>query len=548
MALSHGELVEAAVDSGLIDAETVARLRAEVRGRREPLLEAITRHGRFPLAALYRALADARGLPFVDLGVVIPSETLLKLVPAAVLRKRLVLPVVQEDDAVLLATADPDDRQTVTIFERLFGQPIRFALADPQTLESAIERALGVGTANDTAPAGLSPAAAAMDAVALLDRILKEAYLRRASDVHLEPEAHGMRVRFRMDGRLQMFLSGLEPAVGASLLSRVKVLADLNIAEQRAPQDGRFSYQPSGMEGKECDIRVATMPTRWGERATLRLLGMETAELTLEMLGLSPQDLERFRTVIRRPYGIVLLTGPTGSGKTTTLYAAIREINQPHLNVMTIEDPVEYLIPGVSQVHVGWTDKVTFASALRSMLRHDPDVLMVGEIRDRETADMALRAAMTGHLMFSTLHTNTACGALTRLLDLGCEPYLIGSTLSAVIAQRLVRRLCPRCKRGRPATPAEAEVLGATDQEVEVSDPVGCAHCLGTGFRGRVGLFEPLWIDLRLAKLISRGATQTDIEAHVASSLTTLRADGCAKVRAGITTLDEVLAVTILEA
>ncbi|GIW79814.1 MAG: hypothetical protein KatS3mg105_1621 [Gemmatales bacterium] len=544
MTVSQAELVEAAVSSGLIDADSVAKLRVEARRRREDLLDTLTRYGRFPLAAVYRAFAESRQLPFVDLGITPPVADLIKRIPESLLRKHRVLPVAVDEDGILLATPNPDDRQIVPVMQRLLGAPIRFAVADPDTLERAIDRALAESNGRDAAVVSLS---ATVDPVSLLDRILKEAYLRRASDIHLEPEADGMRIRLRIDGRLHLYLSRLDEETGAGLLTRVKVLSDLNIAEQRAPQDGRFSYRPPVADAKDIDIRVATVPTRWGERATLRLLGTETGELSLEALGMSARDLEQFRQAIRRPYGIILLTGPTGSGKTTTLYAAIREINQPHLNIMTVEDPVEYLIDGVSQIHVGWTDKVTFASALRSLLRHDPDVLMVGEIRDHETADIALKAAMTGHLMFSTLHTNTACGAITRLVDIGCEPYLIGATLVGVIAQRLVRKLCQRCRRPRRPTPVEAQLLGIDPEQHTLYEPVGCAHCLGAGYRGRIGLFEPLWIDQELARLISRGATQAELQAHVAPTLTTLRQDGYAKVLAGITSLEEVMTVTVFE-
>ncbi|MGE3805071.1 MAG: GspE/PulE family protein [Gemmataceae bacterium] len=545
MSVSQGELVEAAVTSGLIDADTVANLRVEARRRREQLLDLMSRHGRFPMAAVYRALAEVRALPFIDLGVTLPDKELVRKVPESILRKHQVVPVSQREGETVVATANPDDRAVGPVLERFLGQRVQLALTDPESIEPTIDRVLQ-GLRDGPSPT----AAPAVDPVALLDRVMKEAYLRRASDIHLEPEANGMRIRLRIDGRLVVYMAGLDPETGSILMSRVKVLADLNIAEQRAPQDGRFTYEPPAMGGKSIDIRVATMPTRWGERATLRLLGSDTGELSLEALGMSSRELERFRSAIRRPYGIILLTGPTGSGKTTTLYAAIREINKPHLNILTVEDPVEYLISGVSQVHVGWTDKVTLASALRSLLRHDPDVLMVGEIRDQETADVALKAAMTGHLMFSTLHTNTACGAITRLIDIGAEPFLIGSTLTGVIAQRLVRRLCQRCRKPRPATTLERHVLGAKDDDEEVIlyDPVGCPNCLGSGYRGRIGLFEPLWIDHELARLISRGVSQADVEAHVAPTLTTLRADGCAKAREGITTLDEVLTATVLEA
>lgn len=566
MAISERELIDAAVASSLIDGESVPHLQAQARRRRESLLEVVTARGRFPTAALYGALAEARGLPFVNWQRTTPQRELVKKLPAALVRKRLVLPIGLKGGELGIATADPDDHQTLGAVERLLGSRFQIWLADPESLRAAIERVLTETHAAAPA-AGRSRSAAAPDVVALLDRILNEAYLCRATDVHLEPESQGLRVRLRVDGKLQTYMCGLDHTAGLSLISRVKVLAGMNITEHRVPQDGRFSRQPSAADGVEFDIRVATAPTRWGERATLRLLGGEAEALSLERLGLSPQRVGQFRDVLRQPYGMVLVTGPTGSGKTTTLYAALREINRPDLNIMTVEDPVEYLIDGVSQIPAGGPGQVTFSAALRALLRHDPDVLMVGEIRDHETADMAIKAAMTGHLILTTLHTNSVCGAVTRLRDIGCESYLIGSTLTAVIGQRLVRRLCPHCKQARSLTPDEAALLvdprwssvdgsGSTastsddrlaTSRMEVYEPGGCVHCLGTGYRGRIGLFEPLWIDKQLARLISRGATQEQLEDYTSESLISLRADGCVKVLAGITSLQEVLAVTTLE-
>ncbi len=542
MPITPQELLDAAVGVGLIDADTVESLRVRSRQRRESLLETATLQGRFPLAAMYRALADRRGWDYIDMAAELPEPELVRRVSETIIRRRLVLPVRQQDNTVLVATADPDDRGTLESIQRSLGANVQSALCDPESLQLAIDRVLTLIGGRAATGGG-----EAIDAVSLLDRIMREAFLRRASDIHIESEATGTRVRLRIDGRLRIFMTGLDPELGNSLLSRVKVLANLDIAEQRAPQDGRFSYSPPGRDDVEIDLRVATVPTRWGERATLRLLGMNAGDLTLESLGMSPKQLVKFREVIRRPHGIILLTGPTGSGKSTTLYSALSEINQTHLNIITVEDPIEYLIPGVNQVHVGGTDKVSFASALRSLLRHDPDVMMVGEIRDPETADVAMKAALTGHLLFSTLHTNTACGAITRLVDIGCEPFLIGASLVASIAQRLVRRLCPRCKRPRLATERELALLGLTDSTVEVYEPTGCAACLGTGFTGRIGLFETLWIDQELARLISQGATQSQIEQSAPRTLTTLRADGIEKILQGITTVDEVMTATVVD-
>lgn len=465
-------------------------------------------------------------LPFLAVQDVEPDRALVASAPESLLRRKRVLPLRAEEGHVLVATAAPDDVQTLDALERALGTPLRLALAEPRALEVAIERAL-LGVAR---PRLREPGVT--DAVALLDDLLREAVGRRASDVHVEPLASELRVRFRTDGHLRVRLPSLRLEVAGPLLSRIKVLAGLDIAEKREPQDGGFSWR-SAPEGRPIDLRVATAPCRHGERATIRLLGLETEALTLGTLGLDPGRLATLEGAIARPHGMVLLSGPTGSGKTTTLYAVLRALNEPNLNIITVEDPIEYAIPGVNQVQVDGVGKVSFANVLRSLLRHDPDVLMVGEVRDAETADVAIKAAMTGHLVLSTIHTSSACGAVTRLVDLGVEPYLVGSTLSLVLAQRLVRRLCPGCKKPGPSSEAPCV-------------PAGCPDCFGTGYRGRLGVFELVQLDRELGALVSRRANEGELAQEVARrGGRTLREDGLARVREGVTTLDEVLAATV---
>jgi type IV pilus assembly protein PilB len=528
--ITDEQLIEAGLRQGLLDAAALAGLRLSARRGRTRLLESVTHHGRFPIATLYRAFADQRGLPFLDASKItsIPSD-LLRQFPAEMISFLRILPVSEEAAGIRIATDDPDNPMTRDAVARLLKRPILFALSDPATLDEAIGRLQNIQNTEQKT----ETAAATVESPRLLDQIFREAFVHRASDIHFSPQADGIHVRLRVDGLMQP-----QPTLGRdegmSVISRVKVLAGLDIAEQRRPQDGGFSYRISPTENREIDIRVATSPTRFGERATLRLLGFSTSDLTLSMLGLPETEIERFRVAIRQPHGLILLTGPTGSGKSTTLYAALREINRPELNILTVEDPIEYHIPGVSQIEIDGT-KTTFASTLRALLRHDPDVLMVGEIRDAETADVALKAATTGHLVFSTLHTSSASGAITRLLHLGCPTYLIGETLIAVLAQRLVRRLCPRCRKPRPPSAEEAAWLGG--EITQVFEPSGCAACLGQGFQGRVGLFETLWVDRTLARRMTRG------EAQGGEAQMTLREDGRAKVIAGVTSLDEVRAV-----
>ena len=540
MAINDEQLLDAGLRCGLIEPQVLERLRLEARRQRLSVLSLVQAHYRFPLSAFYRSVAELFGVPYLDLQPLVVDSLLLKKIPPSLVQRKLILPM-RDEEQVWLITGDPGDRAGIDSVQRLLGQLLPLATADLAVLQHKVNKALTAKTAANTANS-LSAENDA-DLVQVLDTIIREAYLYRASDIHLLSDVAGLRVRLRVDGKLRDYPVDVNASASA-LVSRVKVLSGLDIAEQRQPQDGGFSYRLSPPINKEFNIRVATAPTRLGERITMRLLGQEANGLTLTDLGMMDEDLRRFRQVIHKPYGMVLLTGPTGSGKSTTLFAALQEINYPHINIMTVENPIEYVIDGVSQVQTG--PKIGFADALRSFLRHDPDVLMVGEIRDHETADVAVKAAMTGHLVFSTLHTNNAVSAVTRLIDIGCEPFLIGSTMAAVIAQRLVRRLCSHCRRARPATADELRELGAEDEpDVLIYEPVGCVECQGAGFRGRLGLFETLWFDEKLARLVARGADEEAIEAHAGERLQFMWEDGCRKVRLGLTTLDELRDVAL---
>lgn len=541
MALATEQLIDAAVRQHLIGPDTLSKLRIDARRSRVDLLETIAAHYRLPISAFYQAAAELRGLSFINpISMTCPAN-LLKRLPQALARRKLVLPISEDTDGVRIATADPDDRATLDTLQRLFGQRVQAVVAEPESLNVAIGRNLS------SAPLASAPTKALVetDLIMMLDGILKEAYLRRASDVHMAQEESGLRVRLRVDGKLQDYYTDADGAVANGLISRVKVLANLDIAEQREPQDGGMSYYLAPPIDTEFNIRVATAPTRLGERVTMRLLGQESQSLTLPLLGMSEADMLHFRQAIRKPFGMILLTGPTGSGKSTTLFAALQEINHPELNIMTVENPIEYVMDGVSQIQTG--PKISFASALRSLLRHDPDVLMVGEIRDEETADVALKAAMTGHLVFSTLHTNTAAGTVSRLEDIGCEPYLIGSTMNAVIAQRLVRKLCPHCRKPRLANADEAIQLGHEGKSITIYEPVGCAACQGRGYRGRLGLFETLWFDESLTRMVSKGCSEEELEIHAiaAGKLNLMWNDGCLKVLGGETSLSELQTVAV---
>ena len=386
--------------------------------------------------------------------------------------------------------------------------------------------------------------AAQGSALDIINTLLDEAAERRSSDVHIEPTQTGIRVRIRVDGVLEEVRT-LPASAAASLVSRVKVMSDLNIAEKRSAQDGRFRHYAGD---NAIDVRVAIIPTILGERITLRLLGVDQSRHGLEALGMGESSRKLLTKLIKKPHGIILITGPTGSGKTTTLYSAISLINDVTKHIVTIENPVEYNIEGVAQVQVNPDAKITFASALRSILRHDPDVIMVGEIRDHETAHLALEASLTGHLVFATLHTNSASGALTRLLDMEAEPYLVASGVMACVAQRLVRCVCPHCKEIYSASPEEMAYcqLDNTAKPVKLSRGRGCSKCRGTGFLNRTGLFEIVSISEAIGQLIMKTAPTEQIQRlAVEEGMTTLRQDGIAKALAGVTTLAEVIRVTM---
>jgi type IV pilus assembly protein PilB len=373
------------------------------------------------------------------------------------------------------------------------------------------------------------------DPVRLFERVVREAFLRRASDIHIEPVKDGARLRLRVDGRLEIIGAPLTKELGDSLVSRVKVLSGMDIAETRTPQDGGLIYPVEN--GDAIEMRVASAPVKFGERLTLRVMKSDPNRQKLDALGLAPVMVARLREALGHPHGMVLVTGPTGSGKSTTLYCALRELDADSLNILTAEDPIEQLIPGVSQVQVN--SKIGFAGALRSFLRHDPDVILVGEIRDLDTADVALKAATTGHMVLSTLHTNSAPGAITRLVDIGCERFMLGATLRGILAQRLVRMLCPHCRRKQEADAETRRLLRqADDTPLTIWEPAGCPRCLGSGYRGRIGLYEALWVDADVAAAIASGVGEREL-ARQARDYWPLADDARDKVLGGLTSFAE---------
>jgi len=492
--------------------------------------------------------------PLLDLDRVKIDPSLAMQVPAALAMRRQVLPFALHDGYVHVACAG-NDESALQAVERAVQRPVRAQIVDPESLKRALNRVYGNLPAS---AAGTQMRSRSVDlravtelegegAVALCDELLHSAILRQASDIHIDPDRVGVTVRFRVDGVLETYRQ-MPTAVHSGVISRFKVQAGMDIAEKRAPQDGGFKFT-YGAAGQAVDLRIATLPTQHGERMTVRLLALQTESLTLEQLGMCQRDLASFELAIDKPHGMILLTGPTGSGKSTTLYAAIRRlIAREALNVITIEDPIEYDIPGVAQVEIDAADKVSFGKALRSTLRHDPDVVMVGEIRDGETADIAIKAALTGHLVFSTLHTNTAAGVVTRLADMGVQRYLIAASLRLSVAQRLVRRLCMHCRKPHAITTEEAASLGLPALVgLPIHAPAGCLYCGGKGYHGRLGLFEFLPLDEDLSRRVAEGIEESALvqEARLRKQAA-LMDDAIDKLRAGLTSVREVLtAVTV---
>jgi general secretion pathway protein E len=376
--------------------------------------------------------------------------------------------------------------------------------------------------------------------IRLINAVLTEAVKEGASDIHIEPFENRLVVRFRVDGVLREVLQSRR-AVAPLVVSRIKVMSKLDIAEKRVPQDGRISLR---IAGRAVDVRVSTLPSGHGERVVMRLLDKHAGRIDLTQLGMSMETQSAFFDLISRPHGVILVTGPTGSGKTTTLYAGLERINDNSSNIMTVEDPIEYYIDGIGQTQVNTKVDMTFARGLRAILRQDPDIVMVGEIRDRETAEIGVQASLTGHLVLSTLHTNTAVGAVTRLRDMGVEPFLLSSSLIGVMAQRLVRKLCPDCRAPFAATAAQSKLLGVSDQPHTFYRPAGCAACSDTGFRGRTGVYELVRVDDAMRTMIHDGASEHQLETHARLTTPGIRDDGRAKVLSGITTLEEVVRVT----
>lgn len=536
--------------AGLLSSEAEARARVALQESSERFDVVVTRLGLVSESALAQAVAAAANLPIAAAESFPADLSFAKGLSVPFLRENRALPIVLDENVLIVALVDPFDTFVRQSLEFVFGRKVQLVVARATDIDAAIDRIFGTAGAIATQTDDyideddverLKDLVSDAPVIRAVNRLIAQAADARASDIHIEPSEDRLMIRFRIDGVLQD-RDALPAAMRAPLVSRIKVLAGLNIAERRLPQDGRLRI---AVRGHEIDLRVATAPSIHGESVVMRILDRSKLALDFASLGFDPELIGQLRAAVNRPHGIVLVTGPTGSGKTTTLYAALAELNTSERKLLTVEDPIEYRMPGVIQTQVNPQIGFTFGSALRSFLRLDPDVMMVGEIRDSETAQIAVQAALTGHMILSTLHTNSAAGAIARLNDMGVEPFLLGSVLNGILAQRLVRKLCDECRVPYLASEELCSELGVDPGDAPTFFQAGgCPKCAGTGFSGRTSLLEFLIVDDVIARLILRRADAREIaEAAAAAGMRNLRSDGVAKARAGITTIEEAVRV-----
>ncbi len=556
-------LGESLIAEGLLKPEQLKQIETEVKRTQEPFQKVLRRFRFVDEKRLVSFLSAKFNIPEVEITHQVIRADILKLIPQNMVRKFSVVPLRKIGKQLTVAMSDPFNLNLLDQLRLKTGFEIQPALATESEIRSAIEQYYGVKsdisdmvqslkdesetrTLQDLPPEQEVRVEEA-PIIKLVNMMIAQAVRDGASDVHVAPEKDKVIVRYRIDGLLHE-VDQYPKDLHAGVVSRVKVIANLDIAETRVPQDGRVRME---LEGQTVDTRISVMPTVHGENLVIRLLNLQSALRSLEQLGMPKEPLAAFRELIKKPYGILLITGPTGSGKTTTLYAALNQINTPEKHIITIEDPVEYQLPLIRQIQVNPGVHLTFATGLRSILRQDPDVIMVGEIRDKETAEIAIQAALTGHLVFSTLHTNNASSAVTRLLEMDIQPFLIASTVVGVIAQRLVRNICKECRAPYAASETDLQNLNIVASQAEKKAALelyrgkGCLTCKKTGYRGRSGIFEMLVPDAEIRKLILAKASSDDIELRaIQKGMKTLRQDGLEKIKTGVTTIEEVLRAT----
>ncbi len=542
--------------------EEVLAYQKEKGGRLGELL--LTKFKYIKEADLLKALSKQFDIEYIQnlSGIKIDRELIQKF-PKTLSRRFAILPILRVDGFVKLAVSDPTNIESINDAELLLDAPVipvivsqhdiinavnmyydRVQESTEQMVDELEDANLDNIALELNEPEDLIDSTDEAPIIRLINSLLYEAIKKRASDIHIEPYETEIVIRYRIDGILYEVIKPPK-RFQSSILSRVKIMAGMNIAEKRLPQDGRIRIK---MSGKDIDIRASIIPTSFGERAVLRLLDRSSVLIGLNSIGLSEEKLHLLKQLIKRTSGIILVTGPTGSGKTTTLYSVLSTLNSSELNILTIEDPVEYQIKGIGQIQVNPKIDLTFANGLRSILRQDPDVVLVGEIRDKETAEIAVQASLTGHLVFSTLHTNDAAGGITRLVDIGVEPFLVSSSVVAIIAQRLVRTICPDCKTAYK--PDNDELLEIGIKAAQLQDGIiykgeGCNNCVNTGYRGRTGIYEIMLVDEELRSMITKGIDSSTIKREaIKKGMTTLKQDGARKVIEGTTSIQEVLRVT----
>ncbi len=567
MAEKDDYLADVLVDLGLLNAEQLAKARSEAQAAGVGVIDLLLANKAIRTADVTQAKAAQFGAEVVQLGTIqIPDEA-ISIIPRHVAKKYRVIPLFKTDGKVALAISDPSDINTIDSLTHLLGAEIEPRVASDQDIEAALNKYYGASekkaiederfkdVIQELTESEVNVAAAtdddgtAIDAdaplIRLVNQLIIDAFKMRASDIHLEPMAKRFRLRYRIDGMLHEMKAPpkrLQPAI----IARLKIQSAMSISEHRIPQDGRIQTK---VGNKLIDLRVSCLPTNHGESIVMRILDKEGLKLGLPELGFFTDDQQTFEKVISLPDGILLVTGPTGSGKTTTLYSCLHFINRPDRKIITVEDPVEYILAGINQVQVSETIGLTFAAALRSILRQAPNVIMIGEIRDLETASIAINASLTGHLVFSTLHTNDAPSAVTRLIDIGVKPFLVASSTRCLMAQRLVRKVCKKCGEPYEATEQEMRALNLTSDALKSATLMkgrGCANCSNTGNRGRMGIFEIFMIDDEARKLIYDKVSSSVLRARAREmGMRTLREDGIRKVLAGLTTPDEVIRATI---
>ena len=575
MASENGKrkkLGEYLLEAGLVTDQQLKEALRRQRQTKEPLGHILSRTGMVSEADICSVLHSQLGLPIVDLQAIAIDEGVIRLIKEELAKKYTAIPIEVENRSTLrVAMADPLNAAALEDLRFQSGYFVRPVLAPPTEIVEAISKYYHIDASvveileniikndpvadvreivepePDESLDELMKISAGPPIVRLANWLITRAVEMRSSDIHIEPQEKGVGVRIRVDGLLQD-MERLPKWTQGALISRIKILSSLDIAEKRLPQDGRFRVE---IDGRRIDFRVSTLPTDHGEKIVIRIVDQERSALRLDTLGLSEPVLAKIRAYGLRPQGILIVTGPTGSGKTTMLYSLLQHIHSVTKNIVTVEDPIEYQVAGVNQVQVDEKSKKTFAAILRAMLRQDPDVMMIGEIRDFETAQIAFRASITGHLVLSTVHTNDAPSAVTRLVDLGLQPYMVASSITGVVSMRLVRTLCPKCKDTYVPTPEELRLLGLDEREgsdLTLHRPVGCEYCYETGFRGRIGVFEVLDVTDPLRRLIASGAPESMIrQTALEAGMVPIGQDGMAKVLSGLTSLEELQRVVYCE-